>query len=276
MLNFLCFSKNQNHCLSTTALTSLVPFLTLHDDLRLAPPLFTSGSCPHPFYWRAISETSRSSCPPSLQPSSDSPFPDASLSWSPYIASGLPNQAFALRSGPSCLNENILPRWLSFPSGISRPPDMMGCQGCGPSGLACIICGRLSLPSSTSVPSGVSAILSLVFLHLQVPSPLSGMPPFPLHSPLLLDAGSHVPKAFPSVFYELNDSAAAPASWVPGRYHVTQHTTNRDPHSASICLGATLKACVCVCGCVCACTHACTHAHTQLFSHVQLLWPHGL
>ena len=129
----------------------------------------------------------------------------------PLLASGLPNQAFALRSGPSCLNENILPRWLSFPSGISRPPDMMGCQGCGPSGLACIICGRLSLPSSTSVPSGVSAILSLVFLHLQVPSPLSGMPPFPLHSPLL-DAGSHVPKAFPSVFYELNDSAAAPAS----------------------------------------------------------------
>ena len=129
----------------------------------------------------------------------------------PYSTSGLPSQAFALRSGPSCLNENILPRWLSFPSGISGPPDMMGCQGCGPSGLACIICGRLSLPSSTSVPSRVSAVLSLVLLHLQAPSPLSGMPPFPLHSPLLLEAGSHIPKALPSVFYELNDSAAAPA-----------------------------------------------------------------
>ena len=87
----------------------------------------------------------------------------------------------------------------------------MGCQGCGPSWLACIICGRLSLTPSTSVTSRALAILSLVSLHLQARSPLSGMPPFPLHLPLLLDAGSRGPNAFPSVFYELNDTAAAPA-----------------------------------------------------------------
>ena len=175
--------------------------------LRLPSSLLAHA--PIPSTEGPISGTSRSSCPHSLQPASDSPFPDASLSWSPYIASGLPHQAFLLWSGPSCLNENVLPRWLSFPSGISWPPDTMDCQRCGPSGLACIICARLSLPTSTSVTSRVLAILSLVSLHLQAPSPLSRMPPFPLHSPLLLDAGSHVPKAFPSVFYELNDSAAA-------------------------------------------------------------------